>query len=169
VGLTSRAREFSALFNLADSPPLLRGRSTRCLFSPVHRGVLRVLVLFRFDPILFWVFVAAGLRTVRASVADDPEPARTVHLVFADGPFSRVGSGGSVGFNGQSVASGRMVRVVLADCPRHLAGLSAWALRTVRPTWLDSPPEPGSFVPWFDSSLLSFVLPRVLQGIVPKT
>jgi hypothetical protein len=92
--------------------------------------------------------------TVRASVADGPEPARTVRLVFADGLFSRVCSGGSVGFNGRSVASGRTVRVVLAYCPRHLTGLSTWALRTVRPTWPDSPPEAGSFVPWFDSSLL---------------
>jgi hypothetical protein len=57
----------------------------------------------------------------------------------------------------------------LVDCPRHLDGLSVWALRTVRPTWPDSPPEPSSFVPWFDSSSHSFVLPRVLQVIVPKT
>jgi hypothetical protein len=103
---------------------------------------------------------------------------------FADGPsfysgrsawslrtvrFSRFVSGGSVGFYGLSAAPGRTVRVALADCPRHLAGLSTWSVRTVRPSWPDSPPVPGSFVPWFDSSLHSFVLPRVLQGIVPKT
>jgi hypothetical protein len=49
------------------------------------------------------------------------------------------------------VAPGRTVRVSLADCPRHLAGLSARPLRTVRPTWPDSPPEADSLVPWFDS------------------
>jgi hypothetical protein len=53
VGLTSRAQDFSALFNLADSPPPLYGRSARCLLSPVRRGVLRVPVLFWFDPVLF--------------------------------------------------------------------------------------------------------------------
>jgi hypothetical protein len=42
---------------------------------------------FAFDPIWFWFFVAAGLRTVRASVADGPWPAQTVRPVFADGPF----------------------------------------------------------------------------------
>jgi hypothetical protein len=42
---------------------------------------------FAFDPIWFWFFVAAGLRTVRASVADGPWPARTVRSVFTDGPF----------------------------------------------------------------------------------
>jgi hypothetical protein len=41
------------LFNLADSPPPLYGRSARCLLSPVRRGVLRVPVLFWFDPVLF--------------------------------------------------------------------------------------------------------------------
>jgi hypothetical protein len=103
---------------------------------------------------------------------------------FADGPGFSSGrsawssrtvrflwcvSGGSVGFYALSAAPGWTVRVALADCPRNLAGLSAWLLRTVCPSWPDSPPVPGSFVPWFDSSLLSFVLPRVLQGIVPKT
>jgi hypothetical protein len=100
---------------------------------------------------------------------DGPDPARTVRPVFADGPFSWCVSGGSVGFYGLSAAPGRTVRVDLADCPRHLAGLSAWPLRTVCPSWPDSPPVPGSFVPWFDSSLFSFVLPCVLQGIVPNT
>jgi hypothetical protein len=52
------------------------------------------------------------------------------------------------------VAPGRTVRVSLADCPRHLAGLSARPLRTVRPARPDSPPEADSLVPWFDSSLV---------------
>jgi hypothetical protein len=42
---------------------------------------------FAFDPILFWFFVAAGLRTVRAPVADGLWPARTVRKVFANAPF----------------------------------------------------------------------------------
>jgi hypothetical protein len=53
VGLTSRARVLSALFELADCPPSLCGLSASIQFSPVRRGVLRVLVLFRFDPVLF--------------------------------------------------------------------------------------------------------------------
>jgi hypothetical protein len=52
------------------------------------------------------------------------------------------------------MAPGRMVRVSLADCPRHLAGLSARPLRTVRLAWPDSPPEADSLVPCFDSFLL---------------
>jgi hypothetical protein len=95
---------------------------------------------------------------------------------FADGPsFSsgRFGSGvdGPSGPRGQFVFPGSSLVVLLAftDCPWLLAGLSAWAVRTVRPSWPDSPLVPGSFAPWFDSSLLSFVLPRVLKGIVPKT
>jgi hypothetical protein len=68
-----------------------------------------------------------------------------------------------------SEAPGRTVRGTWPDCPRHLAGLSAWPVWTVRPSWSDSLPVPCSFAPWFDCSLLSFVLPRVFQGNVPKT
>jgi hypothetical protein len=78
----------------------------------------------------------------------------TVRVLPADGPLFGVVTGGSVCFFGQSAAAGRTVRVARADGP---------------PPWPDGPPEPSSFVPWFDSSFLSFVLPRVLQGIVPKT
>jgi hypothetical protein len=82
------------------------GRSAWCRqtvrAAPVRRGVLCVLASFHFDPVLLQVFVAAGLWTVRASVADGPGPARTVRLAFADGSFSRVGSGGSVCINGRS-------------------------------------------------------------------
>jgi hypothetical protein len=49
--------------------------------------VLRVLARLCFRSDLVLVFVAAGLRTVHASVADGPWPARTVRPVFADGPF----------------------------------------------------------------------------------
>jgi hypothetical protein len=82
--LTFEVEQFSAL-------SARRGRSARVWRTvrglAVRRGVLRVLGLFLFDPVLFKVFVAAGLRTVRALVADGPEPARTVRLVFVDGPF----------------------------------------------------------------------------------
>jgi hypothetical protein len=94
---------------------------------------------------------------------------RTVRALPADGPLFEVVSGGSVCFFGRSVAKGRTVRGVCTDSQRQQAGRSAWPVRTVRPTWTDDPPEPECFVPWFDSSLPSFVLPRVLQGIVPKT
>jgi hypothetical protein len=43
---------------------------------------------------------------------------------------------------------------LLAGRSAALSGLSARPLRTVRPAWPDSPPDAGSFVPWFDSSLL---------------
>jgi hypothetical protein len=93
------------------------------------------------------------LRTVRASAADGPGPARTVRLAFADGPFSRVGSGGSVRFNGRSAVEGRTVRGVCADSPWQQAGRSARSVRTVRPTLPDGSPEPVCFASWFDSSL----------------
>jgi hypothetical protein len=94
---------------------------------------------------------------------------RTVRVLLEDGPLFGVTPGGSVCFNGQSAAQGRTDRGKVADSPRQQAGQSAWPVRTVRPFWPDGPPEPGCFALWFDSSLLSFVLPRVLQGIVPKT
>jgi hypothetical protein len=94
---------------------------------------------------------------------------RTVRVLPADGPLFGVVSGGSVCFFGRSAAQGRTVRGVCSDSPRQQARRSAWPVRTVRPTWPDGPPEPECFVPWFDSSLPSFMLPRVLQGIVPKT
>jgi hypothetical protein len=87
VELTSRARDFSVLLELADSPPPLRGPSARCLFSPVLRVFVVFLLAFVFNPVLFKVFVAVGLRTVRASVADGPDPVRMVRLVLADGPI----------------------------------------------------------------------------------
>jgi hypothetical protein len=94
---------------------------------------------------------------------------RTVRVLPADGPLFGVVSEGSVCFFGRSTTQGRTACGVCADSPRQEAGRSAWPVRTVRPTWPDGPPEPECFVPWFDSFLPSFVLPRVLQGIVPKT
>jgi hypothetical protein len=52
VGLTSRALDFSTLFDLADSPPPLRGPSARFLFSPVLRVFVAFLLAFVFDPVL---------------------------------------------------------------------------------------------------------------------
>jgi hypothetical protein len=82
---------------------------------------------------------------------------------------SRCATGGSVYFNGRSAAQAgqstarvRTVRGTLPDGPRGPP-------RTVRPVWPDGPPEAVSFASWFDSFLPSSVLPRVLQGIVPKT
>jgi hypothetical protein len=94
---------------------------------------------------------------------------------FADGPSfssgrSRTRADGPPGISERSVFHGsvlvvllsltdgpcplRTVRVSLADCPRHLPGLSARPLRTVRPAWPDSPPEAHILVPCFDSFLL---------------
>jgi hypothetical protein len=90
---------------------------------------------------------------------------RTVRVLPADGPLFEVVSGGSVCFHGsgpdgprcgcgQSAAVGRTVRVACADSPPLLTGRSAraWVLCFL-----------VRFLP------PSFVLPRVLQGIVPKT
>jgi hypothetical protein len=103
--------------------------------------VLRLLAQLRFRSVVFLSFGWAKFRTVR--------------VCRADSPFSGFATGGSVGFNGRSAALGRTVRGTGADSPRYPAGQSARPLRTVFPTWPDSPPVPGSFVPWFDSSLLS--------------
>jgi hypothetical protein len=82
--LTFGVEQFSVLF-------VLGGRSAWARRTVRVYSVLPVffvfLLGFAFDPIWFWFFVAAGLRTVRASVADGPWPARTVRPVFADGSF----------------------------------------------------------------------------------
>jgi hypothetical protein len=94
---------------------------------------------------------------------------RTVRVLPADGPLFRVATGGSICFFGRSAAQGWTVRSTGADSPRYPTGQSMRPVRTVRPAWPDSPPVPGCFVLWFDSFLVSFVLPLVLQGVVPKT
>jgi hypothetical protein len=82
--------------------------------------------------------------------------------------FSGFTTEGSVVFNRQSVAQAersavpvRIVRGTLADGPRGPCGQSAPLGRTVRQSLCDL--LLGSILP----SLL--VLPRVLQGIVPRT
>jgi hypothetical protein len=81
---------------------------------------------------------------------------------------SQCATEGSVCFNGRSAAQAGQsaarvwtVRGTLSDGPRGPSQM-------VRTAWPDSPPEPVSIASWFDSSLSSFVLPRVLRGIVPK-
>jgi hypothetical protein len=65
---------------------------------------------------------------------------------FADGSGfssgrSETSADGPSGFRGRSVFLGAALVVLLAftDCPRHMVGLSAWPLRTVRGTWPDCP------------------------------
>jgi hypothetical protein len=70
-------------------------------------------------------------------------------------------NGRSAAQAGQSVARVRTVRGNLPNGPRGSS-------RTVSPVWPDGPLEAARFASWFDSSPPYFVLPRVLQGIVPK-
>jgi hypothetical protein len=118
--------------------------------------VLRVLAWLRFRSISVLSFGWTKFRTVRSRDADSPRvpggrsacSPRTVR-------FSWFATGGSFCFNGQSAAQGRTVRGTGVDSPRQQAGKSAWPVRTVCPSWPDGLPDPGCFVPWFDSSLLS--------------
>jgi hypothetical protein len=131
---------------------------------------LRVLARLRFRSVVVLSFRWTRFRTVRVYRADN---LRVPGGQSACSPrtvcFSRFATGGSVSIFGRSAALGRMVRGTGADSPRYPAGQSAWPVRTVRPSWPDSPPVPGCFVLWFDSFFVSFVLPLVLQGVVPKT
>jgi hypothetical protein len=79
---------------------------------------------------------------------------RTVRVLPADGPLFAVRLWRFRYLFRTVRGSGRTVRGKGADNPRYPAGQSARPLRTVRPAWPDSPPEAGSFVPWFDSFLL---------------
>jgi hypothetical protein len=79
---------------------------------------------------------------------------RTLRVLPRTVRFSGFATGGSVGFNGRSTTLGRMVRGTGADSPRYPVEQSARA--------------------WLFCSLVrflppSFVLPCVLQGIVPRT
>jgi hypothetical protein len=139
--------------------------------------VLRVLAQLRLRSAVFSSIGWAKFRTVRMCRADSPwVPGgqsvgawRTFCVLPADGLLFAVRLWRFCCLFRTVRGSGRTVRSKGADSLRYPVGQSARPLRTVRPAWPDSPPEPGSFVPWFDSSLVSFVLPRVLQGIVPKT
>jgi hypothetical protein len=146
------------------------GRSARAWRTVRDVCVLRVLAHLCFRSIVISSFGLARFRTVRVSRADSPrvpggQSACSPRMVRYSG-FATRGSGC---FFGWSSAQGRTVRGTGADSPRYPAGQSARSVRTVRPAWPDSPPVPGCFVLWFDSFLVSFVLPLVLQGVIPKT
>jgi hypothetical protein len=130
--------------------------------------VLRVLARLRFQSVVFSSFGWAKFRTVRVCRADSPRvpggqsacSPRTVRysgsllevlLALMDGPQPRLD--GLPYLCGQSAVPWRTVRLARADSPPLLAGRSAraWLLCSL-----------VRFLP-------SFVLPRVLQGIVPKT
>jgi hypothetical protein len=164
--LTFGVEQFSVMF-------VRGGRSARAWRTVREHSVLCVffvfLLGFAFGPFWFGALVGSGFGQSAAVGGRSAGAWRTVRVLPADGPLFGVISGGSGCFFGRSAAQGRTVRGVGADGPRQQAGRSAWLERTVRPSWPDCPPEPESFVPCFDSSLPSFVLPRVLQGIVPKT
>jgi hypothetical protein len=102
--------------------------------------VLRVLARLPFRSVLissfgwkrFWTVCSSGADSPRVPGGQSACSPRTVR-------FSGFGSGGSVGFNGQSVAqAGRSavpvwtVRGTLADSPRGSCGQSAPPGRTVR-------------------------------------
>jgi hypothetical protein len=150
-----------------------RGQSARGWRTVQEHAVLRVffvfLLVFAFDPLCFQVLVGRGFgrsacagRTVRGCLADSPRAPR-----------------------GRSVFRGSLLKVLLAltdsprprpDDPAYLCGQSTVPWRIVRLARADSPPllAGRSARAWLLCSLvrflpLSFVLPRVLQGIVPKT
>jgi hypothetical protein len=164
--LTFGVEQFSAL-------RVPRGRSAwtwRTVRAVRVRRVFFVFLLgFAFDPRWFRVFVgrsfersACAGRTVRGCLADSPRAPR-----------------------GRSVIRGASLEVLVSFSdssqlrpggPRQGCGQSAIPYRTVRAAFVDRPPRLArqSARGWQLCSLVrflppSFVLPRVLQGIVPKT
>jgi hypothetical protein len=164
--LTFEVEQFSAL-------SARRGQSAslwRTVCDLVVRRVFFVFLLaFIFDPLCFCVLFGRGFgrsacvgRTVRGCLADSPRAPR-----------------------GRSVFRGSLLEVLLAltdsprprpDGPLYLCGQSAIHWRTVRVAHANSPPllAGRSARAWLFCFLVrflppSFVLPRVLQGIVPKT
>jgi hypothetical protein len=164
--LTFEVEQFSAL-------SARRGQSASVWRTVRGLAVRRVffvfLLAFVFDPLCFRVLVGRGFgrsacagRTVRGCLADSPRASRR-----------------------RSVFQGSLLEVLLAlmdspqprpDSPPYLCGQSAVPWRTVRLARADSPPllAGRSVRAWLFCFLLrflppSFVLPRVLQGIVPTT
>jgi hypothetical protein len=150
---------------LADGPRGLGGRSAPCLFVACSTRLLG----FVFDPRCFQVLVgrsfgrsACAERTVRGCLADSPRAPR-----------------------GRSVIRGASLEVLvsfsdsprlMSDCPRQGCGQSAIPYRTVHAAFADRPPRVAgqSARGWQLCSLVrflppSFMLPRVLQRIIPKT
>jgi hypothetical protein len=163
--LTFGVGRFLLCPHLADSPRGAGGRSARLGFVPCSSCScssfisIRRVFGFRLDGVSdgprCW---ADGPRVPGGQSACSPRTVRG----------SRCATGGSVGFNGRSTAqagqSAARVQTVRGTRPDGPRGSS----RTVRPVWPDGSPEAAQFASWFDSSPSSFVLPRVLQGIVPK-
>jgi hypothetical protein len=142
--LTFGVEQFSVMF----VPHGWSARAWRTVRTHSVRHVFFVfLLVFAFDPLCFRVLVGRGFgrfvcagRTVRGCLADSPRvpggqsacSPRTVR-------FSGFASGGSVGFNGQSVAQAerpavpvRTVRGTMADGPLGSCGQSAPPGQTVR-------------------------------------
>jgi hypothetical protein len=132
-------------------------------------GVLRVLACLSFRSVVILSFcwtrfrtVRSRGRTVRGCLADSPRAPRGRSVVRVCLYWFRVfyrtvrgvGPDSPQGWRGRSAASGRTVREASADGPPLLAGRSARACVLC-------------FLVRFLPSLL--VLPRVLQGIVPRT
>jgi hypothetical protein len=132
-------------------------------------GVLRVFACLSFRSVSVLSFGWKWFRTVRSS-------GRTVRGCLADSPRAP---------RGRSVFRGSLLEVLLAltdsprprpDGPPYLCGQSAVHWRTVRVAHADSPPllagqSARACVLFFLVRFLpSFiVLPRVLQGIIPRT
>jgi hypothetical protein len=160
--LTFGVEQFSVLF--VPGGRSARARRTVCAYS-----VLRVLARLRLRSVLVSNFGWKWFRTVRSS-------GQTVRGCLADSP--RAPRGRSV-FRGSLL----VVLLVLTDSLRprpdglpYLCGQSAVHWRTVCVARADSPPclAGQSARGWQLCSLVrflpaSFVLPHVLQGIVPKT
>jgi hypothetical protein len=160
--LTFGVEQFSVLF-------VPGGRSTRAWRTVRAHSVLRVLARLRFRSVLVSSFGWKWFRTVRNS-------GRTVRGCLADSLRAP---------RGRSVFRGSLLEVLLAltesprpmlDGPSYQCGQSAVHWRTVRVARADSPPllAGRSARAWLLFSLVrflppSFVLPHVLQGIVPKT
>jgi hypothetical protein len=151
---------------LADGPRGPGGRSASCLFVACSSCSF---LGFAFDPWCFRVLVRLSFgrsacvgRTVRGCLADSPRAPRGWPVIRGASlevllPFSdslRLRPDGPRQECGQSAIPCRTVRAAFADSPPRLAGQSARAWQLC------------SLVRFLPSS---FVLPRVLQGIVPKT
>jgi hypothetical protein len=143
--LTFGVEQFSAL-----SVP--RGRSASCLFVACSSCSCSASLSIR-GVFEFWLGeVSDGPRVLGGQSAGSW---RIVCVLPADGPLFAVRLWRICCLFPTVRGSGRTVRGKGADSPRYPAGQSARPLRTVRPACPDSPPEPGCFVSWFDSSLLS--------------
>jgi hypothetical protein len=151
--------------SLADGPRPPGGRSAPLVFIPCSSSSCSPFVSIRRD-FEFWLDGVSDGPQQRADCPRVPSGQSACSPRTVRGSWCA--TGGSVCFNGRSAAQAgqsaarvRTVRGTLPDGPRGPS-------RTVCPVWPDGPPEAARFASWFDSSLSSFVLPRVLQGIVPK-